>query len=158
MLITVIFGAVFLVFGLLLPFTIGALSTDKLIEYEGRIEKSERYRTIRRNRVYVTVLYDGGHREKHRIGSALFSDRLDAIHESLSRARDETVILSFLPNDRTLAEIRTASDEILLPQAQLRASTFSTALGAGGFGLLFLVLGALQYRRLSRPRTLETAI
>ncbi|MEO1189833.1 MAG: hypothetical protein AAFW60_12250 [Pseudomonadota bacterium] len=140
-------------FAFLSPMRLDALGTDRLIEYDGEIVAVERARSPRRSfqrRIYVEIHYDGGHEEQHSIKSGGDSKQLTDIGIRLIRARGQPVIVSFLPNDHTLAEIRLVSGEILLPQAQLRKSTLFTAwmVGIGGVILMLIMAFIFLNRRM----------
>ncbi len=141
-------------FAFLSPMSLDALGTDRLIEYDGEIVAVERARSPRRSffrrRIYVEIHYDGGHEEKHSIKFGGDSQQLTDIGIRLISARGQPVIVSFLPNDHTLAEIRLVSGEILLPQAQLRKSTLFTAwmVGIGGVILMLIMAFIFLNRRM----------
>ena len=135
-------------FAFLSPMSLGALGTDRLIEYDGEIVAVERARSSRRSfqrRIYVEIQYDGWHEEKHSLISGGDSQQLTDFGIRLIRARGQPVIVSFLPIDHTLAEFRLVSGEILLPQAQLRKSTLFTAWMVGSGGVILMLIMAFIY-------------
>ena len=150
------FAAIGLAVALFMPFTLSALQTDKLIEYEGVISSVERVERLgprhSKNRVYVTINYEGGHIEEHAIRSSHQFKQLDQIRDALATHIGQSVIVSFLPNDRTLAEIKTVSGETLLDQDQLRASTLFTAFGIGISSAALLILMIYLHRKRQKTK------
>ncbi|MEL7033528.1 MAG: hypothetical protein AAGL97_14155 [Pseudomonadota bacterium] len=148
-------ATVCVLFAFLSPLSLGALGTDRLIQYDGQIVSVKRSNGLginpfSPNEVQVTIQYDGGEVETHSIKSSLNVKRLDQIGNALMAARGDRVIVSFLPDDRTLAEVKSRAGEIFLPQDQIRGSTVFTAISVGLFGLGLLILAVYSHHKLPR--------
>lgn len=146
-----LFGILFLFASLGYAFT--SVEPSKFITYKGKLLSAEqvaptkrrRYRLIRRkSRIEVGILYDDSHFEVHIIHSSLNLKKLEDIRNRLDAAKGEPVIVSFQPNDRTVAEIRTLTGEVLMPVSQLKESNRFTATMLAISGAFFLAVGVFS--------------